>query len=109
MNVNDPAVCTAGYGGTTVRKPNQTGPARVNTAAQCTLPLGSATDVQGAQHAPGGDPVTTGGGGTVYPRSVPASTSGVQSVRTVQLGGSMGSSGVLGDDSWLPLLTGGLS
>ena len=101
-------MCTAGYGGTTVRKPNDTAPAQVNTAAQCTLPLGSTTDVRGAQHAPGGDPVTTGGGGTVYPR-VPSSTSGVQSVQTVQLGGSMGSSAVLGDNSWLPLLTGGLS
>jgi phospholipid/cholesterol/gamma-HCH transport system substrate-binding protein len=94
-----------------VRKPNQTGPAQVNTSARCSLPPNSPTDIRGAQHAPGGDPISTGGGGTVYPRSVPASGTGagVQSMRTVQVGGSMGSSGVLGDNSWLPLLTGGLS
>ena len=31
VNVNDPPVCTTGYGGTTVRKPNDTGPSKVNT------------------------------------------------------------------------------
>ncbi|HEX2903566.1 MAG TPA: MlaD family protein [Jatrophihabitans sp.] len=104
VNVNDPPVCTSGYGGTTVRKPNQTGPSRVNTAAQCTAPAGSPTDVRGAQHAPGGDPVSTGGGDTVYPRGVPAA----QSVQPIKVGGVMGSNQVLGDDAWLSLLNGGL-
>ena len=107
VNVNDPEVCTAGYGGTTTRKPNETGPAKVNTSARCTASVGSGTDIRGAQNAPGGDPISTGGGGTVYPRSVP--NSGIQSVQQVQLGGSMGSSALLGDNSWLPLLTAGLS
>jgi len=104
VNVDDPPSCTAGYGGTTVRKPSETGPAKTNTAARCSLPLGSNTDVRGAQHAPGGDPITTGGGSSFYPRAVPQAGA----VRSVQVGGSMGSDRVLGDDSWLTLLTDGL-
>ncbi len=106
VNVDDPPSCTAGYGGTTIRKPSQTGPAKTNTAARCALPAGSPTDIRGAQHAPGGDPVTTGGGGSFYPRAVPQS--GGSSPRIVQLGGSMATGDVLADNSWLALLTGGL-
>jgi phospholipid/cholesterol/gamma-HCH transport system substrate-binding protein len=105
VNVDDPPSCTAGYGGTPERRPSQTGPSKVNTAARCALPPSSTTGIRGAQHAPGGDPITTGGGDTVYPRAVPQPAPGVSSV---QLGGSMASSGVLADDSWLPLLTGAL-
>ncbi len=103
VNVDDPPSCQQGYGGTTVRKPSQTGPAKVNTDAQCSLPLSSTTGIRGAQHAPGGDPISTGGGSTVYPRAVPASPA-----KTVQLGGSMANADLLADNSWLPLLTGGL-
>jgi phospholipid/cholesterol/gamma-HCH transport system substrate-binding protein len=102
LNVDDPPSCRAGYGGTTIRKPSETAPSKINTAARCTLPRGSVTSVRGAQNAPGGDPVTTGGGGTVFPRTVPARQA------TVQLGGSMAAAGLLADNSWLPLLTGGL-
>ena len=101
VNTDDPPACRAGYGGTKIRRPSETGPTTVNTAARCALPRGSVTSVRGAQNTPGGDPVTTGGTGTVYPRAVgqPA---------TVQLGGSMAGAGLLADNSWLPLLTGGL-
>lgn len=109
VNVDDPPSCQAGYGGTAVRKPSQTGPAKVNTSARCSLPLSSTTEIRGAEHAPGGDPVTTGGGGTVYPRAVPQSGDAAGSVQTIQLGGSMASAGLLADNSWLPLLTDGLS
>jgi phospholipid/cholesterol/gamma-HCH transport system substrate-binding protein len=101
VNVDDPPSCRAGYGGTSIRKPSETGPSTVNTSARCTLPRGSASSVRGAQNAPGGDPVTSGGGGTVFPRAV--AQQGV-----VQLGGSMAGAGLLADNSWLPLLTGGL-
>jgi phospholipid/cholesterol/gamma-HCH transport system substrate-binding protein len=50
---HDPPVCEQGYGGTTRRQPQDTGPAKVNTAARCTAPRGSATSVRGAQNAPG--------------------------------------------------------
>ncbi|MGI8667607.1 MAG: MCE family protein [Jatrophihabitans sp.] len=101
VNVDDPPSCQAGYGGTTIRKPSETGPSKVNTGARCSVPRGSVTEVRGAQNAPGGDPVTTGGGGSVYPRVVPQTN-------TVQLGGSMAGAGLLADNSWLPLLTGPL-
>jgi phospholipid/cholesterol/gamma-HCH transport system substrate-binding protein len=106
VNVDDPPSCTAGYGGTNIRKPSETGPAKTNTAAHCSLPAGSPTDIRGAQHAPGGDPITTGGGGTFYPRAVPQS--GGTAPQTIELGGSMAGGDVLADNSWLPLLTGGL-
>ncbi|QGN58235.1 MCE family protein [Nostocoides sp. HKS02] len=48
-----PPVCTQGYGGTVKRNPQDTSPARTNTAARCTLPRGSASSVRGAQNAPG--------------------------------------------------------
>ncbi|MEO6702415.1 MAG: MlaD family protein [Jatrophihabitantaceae bacterium] len=104
VNVDDPPSCQAGYGGTTVRKPSDTGPSKVNTAAKCSLPLSSTSQIRGAAHAPGGDPVTTGGAGTVYPRAVP----GGSPAQTVQLGGSMANAGLLADNSWLALLTNGL-
>jgi phospholipid/cholesterol/gamma-HCH transport system substrate-binding protein len=102
INADDPPACIAGYGATSKRKPSETGPNRVNTGARCTLPRGSTSNVRGAQNAPGGDPVTTGGGGTVYSRVVPESES------TVLVGGIGPNAGLLGDNTWLPLLTGGL-
>ena len=101
FNVDDPPSCRAGYGGTTIRKPSETGPSTVNTGARCAMPRGSVTSVRGAQNTPGGDPVTTGGGSTVFPRAAARPA-------TVQLGGSMAGAGLLADNSWLPLLTGGL-
>jgi phospholipid/cholesterol/gamma-HCH transport system substrate-binding protein len=101
FNVDDPPSCRAGYEGTRIRKPSETGPSTTNTAARCAMPRGSVTSVRGAQNTPGGDPVTTGGGSTVYPRAMTRPT-------TVQIGGSMAAAGLLADNSWLPLLTGGL-
>jgi phospholipid/cholesterol/gamma-HCH transport system substrate-binding protein len=108
VNVDDPPSCQAGYGGTAKRQPSQTGPSQVNTSARCSLPLNSPTGIRGAQHAPGGDPITTGGAGTVYPRAVPQPGSADYPVQTVQIGGSMADAGLLADNSWLPLLTDGL-
>lgn len=104
VNSDDPPVCIAGYQGTAKRQPSQTGPTSVNTGARCTLPRGSKSTVRGAQNTPGGDPVSTAGGGAAYPRVAPGS-----SARGVLLGGTAGSGSLLADNSWLPLLTGGLS
>lgn len=101
FNVDDPPSCRAGYEGTRIRKPSETEPSTINTGARCAKPRGSVTSVRGAQNTPGGDPVTTGGGSTVYPRAMTRPT-------TVQIGGSMSAAGLLADNSWLPLLTGGL-
>lgn len=53
-----PLPCTAGYGGTDRRNGLSTGTApAVNTAAGCTLPAGSGTEVRGSANAPkGGTP-----------------------------------------------------
>lgn len=101
FNVDDPPSCRAGYEGTRIRKPSETEPSAINTGARCAMPRGSVTSVRGAQNTPGGDPVTTGGGSTVYPRAMTRPA-------TVQIGGSMSAAGLLADNSWLPLLTGGL-
>jgi phospholipid/cholesterol/gamma-HCH transport system substrate-binding protein len=55
LNVNDPAPCLQGYGGTKRTDPAQTTnlPA-LNTGARCAAPSSSSTDVRGAQHAPHG-------------------------------------------------------
>ena len=45
---------------------------------------------------------TTGGAGTVYPRAVPGAGT------WMALGGTSSASGLLADNSWMPLLTGGL-
>lgn len=50
----DPKVCQRGYEGTRRTDPNQTtNLPPVNTGARCALPRGSASDVRGAQNAPG--------------------------------------------------------
>jgi phospholipid/cholesterol/gamma-HCH transport system substrate-binding protein len=123
LNLNDPPDCTAGYGGTDTRPPSDTSPATVNTSAQCTSPASSGINVRGAQNAPGGDPVYTGDSGRyVYPK-VDAAAAKAQGITTipgttlpgVAVGGdnsgssSPAAAGVLGDKSWLPLLTGPLS
>ena len=101
LNLNDPQPCIQGYGATPKRKPGQTGPATTNTGARCTLPRGDQSTVRGAQNTPGGDPVSTAGGGTVYPR--------VTTDNTVAIGAtSATSAALLGDKSWLTLLTNGL-
>jgi phospholipid/cholesterol/gamma-HCH transport system substrate-binding protein len=101
LNVNDPQPCIQGYGGTARRRPGDDNPATTNTAARCTLPRGNPSMVRGAQNVPGGDPVSTSGGGTVYPR---ASTENILTIG----GSSAAGPAVLGDRSWLTLLTAGL-
>ena len=66
LNVDNPAACTAGYGGTHRIGPDQTkNLPPVNTGARCTLPRGSASTVRGAQNAP----AASSGAGSSYPMS----------------------------------------
>jgi phospholipid/cholesterol/gamma-HCH transport system substrate-binding protein len=103
VNFDDPPTCVAGYGGTNKRLPSDTSDAPVNTAAQCAQPGGSVTDVRGAQNVPGGDPVYTGGssGASIAP-SVSSTTSAPSSTSSTQ------AAALLGDRSWMPLLTKGV-
>jgi phospholipid/cholesterol/gamma-HCH transport system substrate-binding protein len=101
LNLNDPQPCVQGYGGTKPRKPGDTAPTAPNVDAQCTLPRGNPSTVRGAQNAPGGDPVDTSAAGTVYPRAMTGNT--------VAIGSTSGASAaLLGDKSWVTLLTQGL-
>lgn len=90
-----------GYGGTEVRPPSAyTTPKAPNTAAHCDAPVSSGVNVRGVQNAPGGDPISTAGGDRAYP----AGTTG----NTVRVGSTDGSAALLGDRSWIALLTDGL-
>ncbi|MHA3702656.1 MCE family protein [Jatrophihabitans sp. YIM 134969] len=123
LNLGDPPDCTAGYQGTDKRYPNDTSPATVNTSARCTSSASAGINVRGAQNAPGGDPIYTGDTGRyVYPKvdAAAARAAGIQTIPGTSLpgvavgGDASGSSspaaaGVLGDKSWLSLLTGPLS
>ncbi|HEX5496831.1 MAG TPA: MCE family protein [Mycobacteriales bacterium] len=105
LNVGDPPPCTAGYGGTTRRVPQDTTDTPANTDAHCATPPGSGTDVRGAQNAPhAGTPAQVrppGGVGSASQAGPPAG---------LPLPGSAGGDrDLLGDRSWLALLLNGLS
>jgi phospholipid/cholesterol/gamma-HCH transport system substrate-binding protein len=96
-----PNVARQGYQGTVVRPPSDTSPQAPNTAAFCDVPAGSATDPRGSQTVPGGDPISTAGGGVAYPR--------VSTANTVRVGSTGGPTPPLGDKSWMSILTDGLN
>ncbi|MFN2519111.1 MAG: MCE family protein [Jatrophihabitantaceae bacterium] len=106
VNFNDPPDCGSptsgrdGYDGTQLRPPSDLTPKAPNTAAHCNLPVSSGTNVRGASNVPGGDPISTAGGGVAYPR--------VNTANTVRVGATDGSSSILGDRSWIAILTDGL-
>ncbi len=105
VNTNDPPDCGSpasgreGYGGTVRRNPSDTAPAPPNTAAHCDPP-NSAVNVRGAQNVPGGDPISTPTSNVAYPR--------VNTGNTVRVGTTNGSAPLLGDRSWIAMLTDGL-
>jgi phospholipid/cholesterol/gamma-HCH transport system substrate-binding protein len=123
LNAADPAACTAGYGATRRRSPNETSDVPANRSARCSLPHGSPSDVRGAQNAPG----PTGGGSAdrvAVTGTTPAQTyagppvAGVDPVSGLALaaggdpllfGGHGGQAALLGKDSWQWLLLGPLS
>jgi phospholipid/cholesterol/gamma-HCH transport system substrate-binding protein len=105
VNFNDPPDCGSpasgrdGYGGTVRRVPSDTSPAAPNAAAHC-VPPDPSVNVRGAQNAPGGDPISTPSGNVAYPRVITGNT--------VRVGGTNGSASLLGDRSWIAMLTDGL-
>ncbi len=106
-NVNDPPDCgdprktSEGYQGTTIRSPGDLSPAAPNVAAHCTAPVSSGTNIRGSAHVPGGDPISTSGGGVAYPRGTTANT--------IRVGTSLNKAGLLGDKSWVAILTASLN
>ncbi|PZS34115.1 MAG: ABC transporter substrate-binding protein [Pseudonocardiales bacterium] len=105
-NPNNPPDCgnvqkgREGYDGTRFRTPGDLTPAPPNTAAHCTAPVGSGTNVRGSANVPGGDPISTTGGNYAYPR--------VTTANTVRVGDMGNAAALLGDRSWIAILTDGL-
>lgn len=106
LNINDPPDCgdpakgQEGYEGTTRRQPADVQPQAPNGAAKCTAPVSSGTNVRGSANIPGGDPFTDPGKITLP---------SVSSDGAVNVGPSLDNAGLLGDQSWLAILTASLS
>jgi phospholipid/cholesterol/gamma-HCH transport system substrate-binding protein len=102
-NVNDPPDCgdprkgSEGYQGTTIRSPSDLRPAAPNVAAHCSAPASSGVNVRGSANVPGGDPISTMGGGVAYPRGT--------TDNTVRVDTSLDRAGLLGDKAWVAALT----
>lgn len=94
----NPAQGSQGYQGTVRRQPNDTAPMAPKVAAQCTAPVSSGVNVRGSANVPGGDPISDSGGGVAYPRAQTSNTA-------VQFGNLDGRARLLGDRSWLAILT----
>jgi phospholipid/cholesterol/gamma-HCH transport system substrate-binding protein len=89
-----------GYDGTDVRPPSDLSPQAPNTAAHCTASSTTGVNVRGAQNVPGGDPITPARDTRAYPR--------VTTDNTIRVGTVDGSGSLLGDRSWIAMLTDGL-
>jgi phospholipid/cholesterol/gamma-HCH transport system substrate-binding protein len=100
---NDPPDCGdpkkggEGYGGTDRRQPSETAPKAPNVAARCTAPPSSGVNVRGSANVPGGDPISVSGGGVAYPRAT--------TQNTVKVDDLSGPAAILGDRSWITILT----
>ena len=97
----DPSKGSQGYEGTQRRQPNDTSPQAPNVSARCTAPRSSGVNVRGSANIPGGDPISTSASGTAYPR--------VQTSNTVLVGNVDTRARLMGDRSWLAILTTALS
>jgi phospholipid/cholesterol/gamma-HCH transport system substrate-binding protein len=103
VNYNDPPDCgdpskgQQGYQGTDRRPPGDLSPKAPNVGAHCTAPASSGVNVRGSANVPGGDPISESGGGVAYPRVTTAST--------VRVGNTSGKAALLGDRSWIGVLT----
>ena len=110
LNADDPAACTAGYGGTQRIGPDQTkNLPPLNTNARCTLPRGSLSAVRGVQNAPS----AAAGAGSSYPLAmsgtpVPlgnlATNDGLSSQPLISM--PTAPEGATGTDQWIWLMTG---
>lgn len=93
----DPKKGGEGYGGTDRRQPSDTAPKAPNVAAHCTAPPSSGVNVRGSANVPGGDPISVSGGGVAYPRAT--------TQNTVRVDDLSGPAEILGDRSWITILT----
>jgi phospholipid/cholesterol/gamma-HCH transport system substrate-binding protein len=93
----DPTKARQGYDATVIRPPANTAPQKPNTAAHCSAPVSSGTNVRGSANVPGGDPISTAGGDVAYNRATTANT--------LTIGTSLSAASLLGDKSWLAILT----
>ena len=106
-NYNDPPDCGdprqggQGYSGTNRRGPNDLSPQEPNVAAHCTAPSSSGVNVRGSANVPNPPPLATGGGAVAYPR--------VATQNTLQIGDAPARAAVLGDRSWIGILTAALN
>ncbi|MGI8760677.1 MAG: MCE family protein [Jatrophihabitantaceae bacterium] len=98
-----PAAATfpGSYVGTKLRDPSNLTPEAPNTGAYCTARPSSGTQVRGSANVPGGDPISTSSGGTAYSR--------VTTDNTVRVGTTLNNAGLLGDRSWIAILTASLN
>src|SRR3954462_14021269 len=98
----DPDKGGEGYDGTGRRQPGNLTPIAPNTSARCTAPASGPgyKNVRGSANVPGGDPISTGGGGTAYPRVATSNTVRVGPALTRATGG--------GDDHGVALVTAAL-
>lgn len=93
----DPLKGGQGYGGTDHRPPGDLAPAAPNVSAHCTAPVSSGVNVRGSANVPGGDPMSFSGGGVAYPRAT--------TQNTVSVGDDSGTAAIMGNRSWLAILT----
>ena len=102
QDCGDPDKDQEGYNGTVRREPENNGSIPPNVTARCTAPASGPgyKNVRGSANVPGGDPISTGGGGIAYPR--------VTTKNTVRVGPSLRSSTSLGESGYLGMLTNGL-
>lgn len=110
QDCGDPTDGGQGYSGTTRRSPNNLSPIAPNVNARCTAAASTGTNIRGSSNVPGGDPISTAGGGYAYPDTTTnnvAGTSNVAGTGTTYSTSLMQGS-TLGDASWLALLTDGL-
>lgn len=98
----DPDRDQEGYYGTVRREPENVTPIAPNVGARCTAPASGPgyKNVRGSANVPGGDPISTSGGGTAYPRVTTSNTVRIGPALTRATGG--------GDDHGVALMTAAL-
>src|SRR3954447_8130194 len=102
QDCGDPDKDQEGYNGTVRREPENNGSIPPNVTARCTAPASGPgyKNVRGSANVPDGDPISTAGGGTAYPRVATSNTVRVGPALTRATGG--------GDDHGVALMTAAL-
>jgi phospholipid/cholesterol/gamma-HCH transport system substrate-binding protein len=90
------------------RGPEALYPIAPDVAVRCTAPLSSGTDVRGAAHVPGGDPISVTGGGHAYPRVVTKNLRAGAKAKPVYIGPASSPKPGTTGSSWMNLLAAGV-